>query len=561
MEFFDTIRQVQANWEPYKKWEVEQQKKEKQNEELRKKYPPTPQELEHAKQYGRTIVDVINTMDQHSIDKSEDASLIVRTYGQIINIFALGLFMPLNNLVKNIPAIKNNKNLKQFSWLITMFVEGSIASSAVEILQAKYEKQASRIARYQTRENDLKDYRHFVIYNEQQINEAEKIAKTLPYVKSSIKSQQNGFNPIENYKNAQKTTKSLKEDNINYENWKKDYSQEEILKLERFKTLNPPQKDMDKAEKDRDALLNTIKVIEKSSLNYLNNMSLAITCTVSSLMLGSYFGVAGINMLLCKFQDKITFLNKNHKLLPKIMTIDIIVIPIILPFLLLSQIIKLQKDSARVGRFKAKQDLLSHPEKFINYTDNQRKNIPTPNNPSIQQNGFFSEIIQDFNELKNYKKDYGEYNNYIETTQKKELKVDEALKQVKISETQKADAIHLQKNAFHSFEKLDEKAQRFTDDTAAAVDIINQLTVSLVKTILDIIGFVKTEEMATKVKITNKDILKSTLPFLMATIVSPLVNIWGTRIKKDAGKIGVMTAMKDLDDPKNFLNEKPQQSR
>jgi len=39
---------------------------------------------------------------------------------------------------------------------------------------------------------------------------------------------------------------------------------------------------------------------------------------------------------------------------------------------------------------------------------------------------------------------------------KEELKLQEALKQIEISDKQKTDAINLQKRAFHSFEKMDE---------------------------------------------------------------------------------------------------------
>ena len=39
MEFFDSIRQVKSNWEPYKKWEEQQKDKDFQRQELSKKAP------------------------------------------------------------------------------------------------------------------------------------------------------------------------------------------------------------------------------------------------------------------------------------------------------------------------------------------------------------------------------------------------------------------------------------------------------------------------------------------------------------------------------------------
>lgn len=45
------------------------------------------------------------------------------------------------------------------------------------------------------------------------------------------------------------------------------------------------------------------------------------------------------------------------------------------------------------------------------------------------------------------------------------------------------------------------------------------------------------------------------VPFFLPSFINIPLTIKGIQIKKDAGKIGVMTAMKDLDNPKNFLSE------
>lgn len=566
MEFFDTIRQVRSNWNPYKKWEIEQQKKEKQNEELRKKTPPSQEELEHAKQYGRTIVDVINTMDQHSIDKSEDASLMVQSYGKIVDIGCLAIFYPLNKLIKKLPIMRNNKKLQNYSGLVTIFLLGSAVSTTVQILQAKYEKQASRIARYQIREKDLKDYRHFVVYDNKQIKKAEEIAKNLPEVDEHKKPQKKGYHPIEDYKNAKITTDALKADNQNYEAWKKEYSKEEVIKLEKFKRLNPSQDELNKAEKDKEALLNTIKKIEASSLDYLNNISMAISIVMTGIVAGTYLLGHCTNVLLDKLIPKSKFLQGKSKSLMAIKSINLTIAPFIFPILLLGQTIKMQKDAARVGRFKAKQEMLNNPAAFISYSQEDRNKVNNIDNSNIKQKGFFAKITQDFKELKNYKKDYKEYQDYMKTKHKEELKLDEALKQVEISDKQKQNALQLQKKAFHSFEKMDEKAQRFTDDTDAAVDIVGNIVTSSLKTIMQIWGLLRLGNKATQINkdanaiknIKSNELLKSILPFAASFFVHPIVNIIGTRIKKDAGKIGVMTAMKDLDDPKNFLDDKKQ---
>lgn len=560
MEFFDTLNQVKNNWQPYKKWDIEQQKKEKQNQELRKKYPPTPQELEHAKQYGRTVVDVINTMDQHSIDKSEDASLIVQSYGMILEAAAVVLFKPLNDFINKIPMgkLKHNPNKKLCVGLVTGFIELEAISTILHVLRAKYEKQASRIARYQTRERDLKDYRNFVVYDEQQIKKAEEIAKTLPDINEQAKIRKKGLHPIDDIKNAQKTVNALAKDNQNYENWKEKYQKEEVIKKEKFKTLNPSQGELNKAQNDRDTLLHTIKKIEFSSLDYLNNMSVVVATATTGVVLSGFLVGHGLNKILDKLAPKIKFIEKKPIMLKGIKGFNLTALPLFAPVLLLSSTVKMLKDSARVGRFKAKQELLNNPENFVAYDDDKRKDFSTDANNNIKQKTFFQKIISDFDEVKNYKKDYTEYNNYIKTQHREELKLDEALKQIEISDEQKAEAIELQKKAFHSFEKMDEKAQRFTDDTEAGVDIVSRISMGLIALAFRINGTIKGSDLFDKEKAlsSNKMLVKMLPFFVLPQLAYPFIKTIATRIKKDAGKIGVMTAMKDLDDPKNFLDEK-----
>jgi len=572
MEFFDTIIQVKTNWQPYKQWELEQQKKEKQNEELRKKYPPMQQELEHAKQYGRTIVDVINTMDQHSIDKSEDAMVVINSCMEVLSISSIVLGTGIGALLKKIPSIKNNNKLHQPFALIGFMLGAAVSSIIRNIWSAQIEKQASRIARYQTRENDLKDSRNFVVYDNEQIKKAEEVSKTLPEIKENRKdiTLKQSLNPIKTFSNAMKTTKDLQKDYTKYEKWKNGYIQEEALKNGKFKTINTHQDKLEKAEKDRDVILGTIKQIENASLNYMMNMSLALNAINAALFSGGLALGGGIGWLLNHLQKKNILPEKSG-----ILNSTKITLPVILPVFLMISVMgasaKAIKDSARVGRFKAKQDLLNNPEKFIVFPENIRKTATDIKESKLENKGFIERFKEDIKSLKQLKLDYAEYKIYMNTKHKEELKLDEALKQIKISPEQEIEAKYLQKNVFHSFEKMDEKAQRFTDDIDAAVDITRTIIATTVSTICRIVSLVflndklmkhndgkelKGLEMFKKLKyLKGSEIFIAVGTFILPSFVSMPVSIKGIQIKKDAGKIGVMTAMKDLDDPKNFLNE------
>lgn len=576
MEFFDTIKQVRANWGPYRKWDIEQQKKEKQNEALRKKYPPTPEELKYAKQYGRTIVDVMNTMDQHSIDKSQDVGVVAGNIFLVAALTAMAAGFGLGTAVKKSGLGKKLPNFEPYWEILGVIIAETVTTTIGQIWMAKVQKQASRIARFQTREDDLKDSRNFVIYSQDQITKAQEIAKTLPDVKEKRNDtfSKDTFNPIKTFFDAKKTTDQLKKDDAKYREWKKRYLAQEEQKKEKFKTLNPPQDQLNEAQKNRDAMLNTIKKIEITSLDYLNNMqmatfALAVVVTAAGTAVG--WGSAFLIHILEK-KGKIPKYNAMTAVKGSLA----LIFPMVATMAALAPTNKLIKDAARIGRYKAKKELLDNPESFIFYEDDKRKTSGQiqENQTDAKPKGLWARFKKDMTALKQLKKDYAEYENYMNTTHKEELKLQDALKQVEISDQQKADAQQLQKKAFHSFEKMDEKAQRFTDDTDAAVDITKCIIYSFMGIASKLFpiyicgkevkrinhgkvpeDFIKVLQLMFSGKVQGKAAFVMIASYIIPHFLKIPIVVKGIQVKKDAGKIGVMTAMKDLEDPKNFLDD------
>lgn len=571
MEFFDTIRQVRTNWEPYKKWEIEQQKKEKQTEELRKKYPHTKKELEEAEQYGRTLVDVINIMDQHSIDKSEDAMVVVNGCKAAFELLAIGLGAGLGTLFQLTPFIKKRPQYTVHCPIIGIMFASMIASIFTNIWGSKMEKEASRVARFQTRQIDLKKTRPFVRFKKYQIKEAEEIAKTLPDVaEHKTTTLSSSLNPIETILKAKKTTTELTKAYEPYLKWKKEYLKQEQLRPAKFKKLKPSLDELKKAEIEKDVMINVIKKVETYSLNYLMNIQMAL-CMLSAMVLGGSAAIgAGIAKLIDHLQ-KTKVLSKESGALN---TAKIALAPVLSMTVLmvtLGPIVKLTKDAARVGRYKAKKELKNNSEEFAGFDNEKRKTVKVSEIPVPKSKGFWATLKQDIKDLKQFEIDYAEYHNYLKTEHKKELKLQEALKKVKISKQQDKDSINLQRKAFYSFEKMDEKAQRYTDDTDGAMDILKSVTTSLINATGRIICFTLLFDKLTKYNngkfpefsdmpklfkhFKGSDIAKIITIWMIPPFVNILMTIKGTQVKKQAGKIGIMEAIKDLDDPRNFLDE------
>lgn len=89
MDFFNSLSQVTKNRSNFKKWEDNQRNENAQREELAKKRQHTPEELQKAKEYGNTIIDVIDVMDNHSENVAENVETAVDPLSQLATLAGL----------------------------------------------------------------------------------------------------------------------------------------------------------------------------------------------------------------------------------------------------------------------------------------------------------------------------------------------------------------------------------------------------------------------------------------------------------------------------------------
>lgn len=150
------------------------------------------------------------------------------------------------------------------------------------------------------------------------------------------------------------------------------------------------------------------------------------------------------------------------------------------------------------------------------------------------------------------KKDYEEYEKYQKREAKEEQKIQETLKKINVSNEQLKEAKSLQKNAFMSFEKMDEMTQRYVDDTEAATDIGKQYINSATNFIGTLISLVLMSKPSKNGDAT-KDLLIKSIPMFAPIIIQVPTAIEAAQIKKEAGKIGTMKAMQDLQDSRYFV--------
>lgn len=77
MDFFNSLTQVVKNNKNFKKWEEQQSDTQAQREELYKRRKYSEAEIEHARQLGDRIIDVVDIMDNHSENVAENVETAV----------------------------------------------------------------------------------------------------------------------------------------------------------------------------------------------------------------------------------------------------------------------------------------------------------------------------------------------------------------------------------------------------------------------------------------------------------------------------------------------------
>ena len=555
-DFLNNINLIHKNWLPSKKWESELLENKEKDKILIKKYPPSQQERNYAKQYAKTVINVVDKLDQQSINKSTDAMIAINTIFSLPTLLApflggiSGFFIAKNNNV-----LKNQKKLSAFN--------GAMIGSGIyfiinQFIRSQLEKETTRIARFQSRKNELNNLSDFVVGKDK---DDENLIKN-GFIPTSNEEKYSNLNTAKSYKNAFKTLKEMKEDYKEYSEWKKDFKTKEQATKEILQKKNFTQEDLVNAQKDRNKIINTIYKLELAA----NNEEINFQYAIDLLQFAAKISGAILATLLCltvpnkasKINSQSSFI-KNSKL----------IIPFTIPIFslyLTAVIAKLQKDSAKLGRYETKKELILNEENFITFNDFERNNIDIKESSSKKQ-GFFTRIINDIKSIKTMPKRIKDMYTDCEKTK------NESTKTVKdLTPEQKQKAQLLQKQLFYSFEKIDEKSEGFTDDIEV---LLNTTKMGIGTTVNVGFNIYMLNLLTSKLKNFNgqkmpgffeglklmknlgrKDLINIfILPYVIKSTICVILDTLSASCKKKANKIGIITAINELKNEKLFTSD------
>lgn len=456
MQMIDSIRDVQTNYSKYDEWEKNQSDKKAKKEYLAQNNPLPKDEVELLKNKAKSIIRATEIMDKKSEDNAENSEMVT---GLVSSVVLLGLLPFMVKSVKQAQTAEFSLKSLMKQQLPTLAL--LVPSIGLILWGTKEQIEASRIGRFQARKNDLKDPKNFVIYTPEQIEAAKILARNIPD-KNDKKNIIKAFKEMKQFSTEKKAYKEWLEDKI-----KNPEDVDKLLKV------NFSEDQLKQASADKELILTIVKEINNKAEDYSENMenvfdTLPIFAGLATSPLGFLVSklVSGSKSLQKRFDSKfITMLASGA---------SGAAIPIFVTLAVAMTGTKLQKEAAKVGRYQARKEILNNPSMLVDYNSDEIKkaeNIKSDN----KKKSFFDELVEDYKFLFGYGKEKKEYDNYIKTEQKENEKIQEALNQSNVSDKQLTEAKHFQEKLFHSFDKIDEMSQRYSEDIEGATQVAQQV--------------------------------------------------------------------------------------
>ena len=376
-------------------------------------------------QTSKTILRAIDIMDEYSQKRAEDmevaAESVVSMGLEVALIIGAGIgflttrLKPFQKLIEK--YAKDNKKMQNIMAYTAMGIGGIIGSVAAFPLYAwaaKAEVKASRKGRFEAMRKELNDTKTFAVLTPEQEQEVNKNLKTLGLQKETK-------NPFKGIKESWETIKEMTTDSPEYLRQRMVFEQRLNSDIQHFNEELSPE-EIENAKKDQQLLTKLVEKIDIASQDYAENAELATSTLITlAVGFGSLFTL-GYEKLAQKFKWKQSSIPAGIGLLgmlgASIMSASI------------------QKQAARVGRFKAKQELVKNPEQLVYVSDEKTGKITDIEVKPQEKLGMFKFLKEAWKNNKEFEK-------WKETEGAKEKNITKALSNIELSEEQMKEARRL----------------------------------------------------------------------------------------------------------------------
>ena len=531
MSMFGDYKSYKKYAPQYAEWKNARDLSEAKRQEYLRRNPSelNPDDIQRSK----ALLRAIDIMDEFSQKKAEDMEVITETvvgYG-LQGALYVGTFLGfLASRLKPIKALaKGDKKAQMVTTIASSLfgaLAGTVAAFPLYAWAAKAEVGASRKGRFQAMREELKSPKTFAVLTPEQEKQLAEIVEKMPTKeKKSLNKKIN---------KSLKELKELTSDSNEYLKQKYVFEQKLSEDSKHFdKELS--KEEIEASKKDQQLLTKLIEKIDIASQDYAENAELATGILITTAT--AFGGLA-------------TFAWEKIAKLFKLKTSSIPALVGLAGMLGVSIFsASIQKQASRVGRFKVKQELMKHPEQLIYVSDEKTKEIT-----DIKINTNKKEGLLKF--IRNAWKNNKEFNKWKKTEGVLEKNTAKAMERLELNEQQIKDAKRLQHNTFKTFNKVDEKSQRY----AESIEALGQAIQYPLSMIFSMIGVaLGGKHLMNAVKAKNQ--AQASLSFIKyASIVFLSVlpamgfNALITKEQKKASRVADMLAIKEMEDYRNFAD-------
>lgn len=537
--FINSMAMV-SDYKSYKKFapEYSSWKSLRNNEEAKRlEYlRQNPSEITYQNiQKGKILIRAINTMDEYSQKRAEDMEMateqVIGMVGGIVGLVGAGiglLFKDNKTLKKLCSKFVKPENLKDATLLVATGAGTAVGVMASSIplypWAAKKEVQASRKGRFEAMRKELSDSKTFAVLTAEQ-------ERQLQDNLNKLASKKEKKSLSKSFKESLDTIKEMTTETKDYRRQRFEFNQR-LNEDKKYLNSELTPEEIDNAKQDQQILTKLVEKIDIASQDYAENAELATnTIAASILALGALFSL-GYEKLAAKMKWK-------SSAIPHILSLGAM-----LGISIFSA--QIQKEASRVGRYKVKQELLRNPEQLVYVSDEKTQkivDIKIKPDKKLSMLSFLKEAWKNNKEYQKWKKTEGE----------KEKKLSKALESIELSDEQIRDAKRLQHNTFKTFNKVDEKSQKYSESIEALGMSIQTPVAQACGLIGSIFGFKYLLNMQS-----SKSILPGLMKYMTICLLSSLpaigINAYITKEQKKASRVADMLAIKELNDYRSFAD-------
>ncbi len=537
---FLTYREHMNDVQPFRREKLREESMRKIAFEVQK---PTEEELKLAQKRAEVFKRTIDALDEYSQTKTEDVESVTQTFlGEamaVLTTMGVGLgkiFQSTDMGEKLTQKIAQKMGaLKKAAPHVIPSASGLLFAivASLPILKAMMtiDVQTPRIARFETLKGELSHTNDFAILTDEQIEQAKNEAKniSIPNPKTTEKSLISSLNIL----GQTKSYLDIVAKRAIYKKDREDFELTKTKKAQAAKNLTFTDKEIQTAKETQEIAQRLVHKLDLESQDYIERVFKILDVTSMCLFGFGVVGYWGVEKLMkmCKISD-----GAFKKFFPFASALAGVIV-------LNSKVAEYRNNAIRIARHKEMTKLLQDPTNFLKTpdvkVDTQNIKIDAPQKKNL------------FAFLKEFAKDRDDYEIYTKTKMQEDKKFKLAVRNLKLTDAQKAQAKANQMNLFKAINIADKNKEKFEERYEIIVTLLSTPMGLIATTLGNAFGYaLHSLKKAPKSQIP----LYSIIGTVAGLIPAIAIELYTTIQTRNASRVGYMQAQKDLNDYKQFLD-------